>query len=88
MFSVYIHTYKNKTDVIHKYFLPRLANLTIHFSVGLPFVVPAPERLTVVLGTLLGSEVHRRDGARSSVAQLVETAGAWAKFAIVLWSMT
>lgn len=65
-----------------------LANLTIHFSVGLPFVVPASEGLAVVLSTLLGAEVQRLNGARPSVAKLVETAGAWAKFAIVLWPMT
>lgn len=65
-----------------------LANLTIHFSVGLPFVVPASEGLTVVLSTLLGPEVHRVNGARPSVTQLVETAGAWAKFTIVLRSTT
>lgn len=62
----------------------QLSNLTIHFSVGLPFVVPASEGLTVVLCTLLGPKVHRVNGARPRVAQLVETAGAWAKFTIVL----
>lgn len=79
---------EHKTIVTQKYFWPRLASLTIHFSVGLPFVVPASEWFTVVLSTLLGSEVHRRNGAQPSVTELVETAGAWAKFTIVLRSMT
>lgn len=60
------------------------AKLTVHFRVGLPFVIPAPERLAVVLCTLLGPEVHSIRGAWTSVAQLVETAGAGAEFTIVL----
>lgn len=78
---------EHKINVTNKYLWLRQANLTIHFSVGLPFVVPASERLTVVLSTLLRSEVHRRNGARPSVTQLVETAGAWTKFTIVLRSI-
>ena len=49
--------------------------LTVHFGVGLPLVVPAPEGLTVVLSTLLGPEVHSVERAWPSVTQLVETAG-------------
>ncbi len=59
--------------------------LTIHFGVWLPLVVPAPERLAVVLSALLGAEVHGVRRAWPSVTQLVETTGARAKFTVVLW---
>lgn len=73
----------NMTRLTHVYWL---AKLTIHFGVGLPLVVPASEGLAVVLGALLGPEVHGVNGARPSVTQLVETAGAGAKFTVVLRS--
>lgn len=60
------------------------AKLTVHFGVGLPFVIPAPERLAVVLCALLGPEVHGIGGTWTSVTQLVETAGARAKLTVVL----
>lgn len=65
--------------------LQPIDDLTIHFGVGLPLVVPASEGLTVVLSTLLGPEVHSVARTRASVTQLVKTAGTSAKFTIVLW---
>lgn len=75
-----------KTNMTRRTHVYWLAKLTIHFGVGLPLVVPASEGLAVVLGTLLGPEVHSVNGARPSVTQLVETAGAGAKFTVVLRS--
>lgn len=62
-----------------------LGQLTVHFGVGLPLVVPAPEGLAVVLCTLLGPKAHRLRRTRPRVTQLVEAAGARTKFTIVLW---
>lgn len=63
-----------------------IRHLTVYFCVGLPFVVPASERLAVELGTLLGPEVHTGGRTGPSVAQLIKATGSSTEFSIVLWS--
>lgn len=59
---------------------------TFHFGVWLPFVVPSPEGFAVVLGALLSSEVHSIGLAWLGVTQLVQSTGALAELAVVLWA--
>lgn len=59
---------------------------TFHFGVWLPFVVPSPEGFAVVLCALLSSEVHSVGLAWFGVTQLVQSTGALAELAIVLWA--
>lgn len=60
---------------------------TFNFCVGLPFVVPSTERLAVILGTLLGTEVRAIRRAWLNIAQLINTTWALTELSTILRPM-